>query len=125
MIYPPVAESLRESKDDLQHIVRTQRVPMLRPVQIQIDNKVIIGEVMDIGEDGLRLRCGSALDVSTPVLIHLSLPASAEQGARRCTLAGQVMWTKGAVAGIKFSNPQLAKPKVQALLEREEQARVA
>jgi hypothetical protein len=84
-----------------------------------------IAELLEIGEDGLRLRSPRPLDVDEDVQVHLTLPALSGHAARRCTLEARVVWRTGPLCGLLFTDAERARPRVLALLQRETASRSA
>lgn len=99
------------------------RVALLRPVQYCIGKKLLIGELLDIGEDGMRLRATRPVEVGTALTVYLSLPASVEQESRMCVLDARVVWQQGPTAGLAFAEgPSATRDCVTSLLARQLEA---
>ncbi|MBW2731774.1 MAG: PilZ domain-containing protein [Deltaproteobacteria bacterium] len=101
------------------------RVALLRPVQYCVGKKLLIGEILDIGEDGMRLRATRPVGVGTTLTLYLSLPASGEQESRMCVLDARVVWEQGTIAGLAFAEgPNSTRECMSLLLARQLQALV-
>lgn len=96
---------------------------MLRPVQYRRANKLLIGELLDIGDDGMRLRVTQPLGVGTELTVYLSMPASVQQDSRMCVLDALVVWEEGSTAGLVFAEgPSPTRDCIAHLLARQTQA---
>ena len=114
MTFPPVLEgSGSPHRDDDSGAYgagatrRRARLPLHRPVQITTSRGMGIAELLEIGEDGLRLRSPRPLDVDEEVQVHLTLPALSGHAARRCTLEARVVWRTGPLCGLLFTDAEL------------------
>lgn len=132
MTFPPVLEGSEEahgsSEDETGSCAvgatrRRARLPLHRPVQVSTSRGTAIAELLDIGEDGLRLRSGRPLDVDDEVQVHVSLPALSAHAPRRCTLEARVVWRTGPLCGLLFTDPERARPRIHALVQRETASR--
>ena len=124
MTYPPILDESTD-RDETHDLYggsdkrRRARLPLHRPVQLTTSRGMVIAELMDIGEDGLRLRSSRPLDVDDELTVHVTLPAVGSAPPRRCSLDAKVVWRAGLVAGMFFTDSERARPRVQALLQRE------
>jgi len=99
-------------------------MPLHRPVQVTTASGVVIAELIDIGEDGLRLRSARPLDVDEEVRLHVFLPAVAGTlAARRCDFDARVVWRAGLVVGLLYADPTRTRPRIRKLLQRESTSR--
>jgi hypothetical protein len=80
----------------------------------------MIGELLDIGEDGMRLRATQPPTIGSTVVVHLALPSCNHVEGRSCSLEGQVVWAKGHTVGLSFTErTSEAFNTIRALLKKE------
>ncbi len=82
-----------------------------------------IAELLDIGEDGLRLRSSRPLDVDDAVQVHVALPPVGSHASRRCTLEARVVGCTGPLCNLLFTDPERTRPHIRALVQRETASR--
>jgi len=108
-----------ETLDDPLERRTTDRLPLLKPVQYRHGGKLMIGELLDIGEEGLRLRTVHPLPLDAQIKLYIPIPGNDER-SRMCLLEGQVVWKEGTTVGLSFSDPPPeSSHEVRALLRRE------
>ena len=102
----------------------SDRLQVMRPAQYSVGKRLLIGELLDIGESGLRLRTTAPLPVGTVVKIHLALASSGRFGAKTYVLSAEVIWQHGPTVGLEFGElPLDARVDIRHLLDREALAR--
>lgn len=118
MMASPTAERAREDKAE--PTARRRRSPVHQPVQVVAGELRLIAEILDMGDDGLRLRSSRPLEVNGhDVQLHIALPARGQREPRRCMLQMRVIWRAGLLAGLRFCDPAAARPQVAELLRQD------
>ena len=77
-----------ETLDDPLERRTSDRLPLLKPVQYRHRGKLMIGELLDIGEEGLRLRTVHPLPLDAEIKLYIPIPGTDER-SRMCLLEGQ------------------------------------
>lgn len=80
-----------------------RRLALLRPVLYSTNGGHLIGELLDIGEDGMRLRTTQPPSEGCVLTVHLALPSSTHDRGRSCSLEGRVIWQVGNTVGLAFT----------------------
>ena len=110
----------RERKEEAEPTARRWRSLVHQPAQMVVGEQHLIAEILDMGEDGLRLRSSRPLEVDGhDVQLHIALPARGQRKPRRYTLQMRVIWRAGLLAGLRFCDPAAARPQVAELLRQD------